>query len=228
MKIIAIALAAIALFTAPAAEAQRLGRRAPHPTPYSGLLPDDFQLSPAPALDVEHLRHSKVVLIPSSNFNDYARLWSEYYEDGGFERNWAVRLLNVQREQVAGQQQNSDPRAFADRFADALRAHVGELAIAANLPEAREQGGEYYLILDAWLSAPGQGSRFRVAGGAHLLDGSLRHVFSLEGAGEARRMGGLFANQFEVDARAMTDSMSGFSDAVLSQLAQRVGPAPSP
>ncbi|GAM96966.1 hypothetical protein U91I_00587 [alpha proteobacterium U9-1i] len=225
MKSFAVVVVTLALIVAPTADAQRLGRRAPHATPYSGLLPENVQLDPAPPLDVEHLRRSKVVLVPSSNFNDYARLWVEYYEGGGFERNWAVQLLNVQREQVAGQQQNSDPRAFADRFAEALRPHVGELAVAEDLPSAREQGGDYYLILDAWLSAPGQGSRFRVAGGAHLLDGSLRHVFSLEGAGEARRDGGLFSNQFEVDARAMTDSMTGFSDTVLSQLAQRVGPA---
>jgi|CXWL01.1.fsa_nt_gi hypothetical protein len=228
MRVFAIGLAAFALTFATAADAQRLGGRVPHPNAYSGLLPEGFQLTAAPALDVEHLRRSKVVLVPSSNFNDYARLWVEYYEGGGFERNWAVQLLNVQREQVVGQQQNSDPRAFADRFAEALRPHVGELAVAEDLPSAREQGADYYLILDAWLSAPGQGSRFRVAGGAHLLDGSLRHVMSLEGTGEARRDGGLFSNVFEVDARAMTDSMTGFSDTVLSQLAQRVGPAAPP
>ena len=222
------------LFTASAASAQetraRFYGRAPYDSPYAGLLPDDFQLQTG-TLDVAHLRQGKVVLIPSGNYNEYARLWSAYYEQGGLERDWLQTFATGgerRREQLDGTIQNSDPRLFASRLSDALRPYVREIGTAADLPTARAEGADYYLIVDTSLS--GGAMRLRVAGGAYLLDGRLNSVISAQNTNEQSRNQVFALTQSRTDennARAMAAAMTGSSDAVIAQFIQALGPAPS-
>lgn len=222
------------LFAASAASAQETRARfygqAPYDSPYAGLLPDDFQLQTG-TLDVAHLRQGKVVLIPSGNYNEYARLWSAYYEQGGLERDWLQTFAagaDGRRDQLDGMIQNSDPRLFASRLIDALRPYVREIGTAADLPTARAEGADYYLIVDTWLS--GGPMRLRVAGGAYLLDGRLNSVISAQNTNEQNRNQMFVMSQRRTDennARAMAAAMTGSSDAVIAQFIQALGPPPS-
>lgn len=230
--ILAAIAAALMLFDVSSASAQdsraRFGGRAPYDSPYAGLLPNDFALQTAPSFDAADLRQSKVVLIPSSNYNEYARLWSEYYEQGGLERDWLQTLgtgADRRREQLDGTIQNSDPRLFASRLTDALRPYVREIGVAADLPTARAQGADYYLIIDAWLGA--DAFKYRIAGGAYLLDGRLNSVISAQHADEHSRNQVFALTQRRTDennARAMIAATTGLSDAVIGQFTQALGP----
>lgn len=234
--ILAAFFAALMLFDTSAASAQetraRFGGRAPYDSPYTGLLPADFQLQPAAAIDLEHLRQSKVVLVPSGNYNEYARLWAEYFEEGGLERDWLQTFATGatrRREQLDGTIQNSDPRLFASRFADALRPYVREIGVAADLPEARAQGADYYLIVDAWLGA--DALKYRVAGGAYLLDSQLNSVITAQTRNEQNRNQMFTLTQRGADqnnARAMAAATTGLSEAVIAQFMQALGPPPAP
>lgn len=225
----------LTLFAASAASAQetraRLFGSAPYDSPYAGLLPDDFQLQPAPSIDLAHLRQSKVVLVPSGNYNEYARVWSAYFEQGGLERDWLQTFAagaDGRRDQLDGTIQNSDPRLFASRLIDALRPYVREIGAAADLPTARAQGADYYLIVDTWLS--GGPMKLRIAGGAYLLDGRLNSVISAQNTNEQNRNQMFVMSQRRTDennARAMAAAMTGSSDAVIAQFIQALGPPPS-
>jgi hypothetical protein len=193
----------------------RLGGKPPYATPYAGLLPDGFQVQPAPPVDAAQLARSKVVMVPSSNFNAYSEGWAYYYEKGGFEKNWAVRLIGATREGHAGIEDNSDPRMFATRVSDALRPRVRELGAAADLREARAQGADYFLVVDAWLGTSHMGGHFVISGGAYLLDDQLRQVFAASGAGDAKRGGFFDFDVVKADTIAMTAAMAGLNDAVL-------------
>lgn len=232
--IFAAIAAALMFFDVSAANAQesraRLYGSAPYDSPYAGLLPDDFQLQSAPSIDTAHLRQSKVVLIPSSNYNEYARLWSEYYEQGGLESDWLQTFAtgaNRRREQLDGTIQNSDPRLFASRLVDALRPYVREISTAPDLPTARADGADYYLIVDTWLS--GGALKVRIAGGAYLLDGRLNSVISAQNTNEQNRNQMFQLTQRRTDennARATAAAMTGSSDAVIAQFIQALGPPP--
>lgn len=228
MKPIVIAFAlfmAAGLHSAGAApaKAKLFGTKAPYATPYAGLLPDGFQLQQAPEIDAATLARSKVVLIPSGNYDEYSRLWSDLFEKGGIERqlehSLAGKLMGVTRENFAGTETGSDPRAFASRIADALRPHVREIGVADDLPAARAQGADYFLIIDDWTGITNWwGNRMRATGGIYLLDARLQRVFAAEGSGDGERHGILTGDPNQIYGQMVTAATNAMGDAVVAQL----------
>ena len=83
--------------------------------------------------------------------------------------------------------QKPAPKNFAERIVQALQPHVGEIFIATDLPQARDAGADFYLVLDGWLgTASGWNTWYRATGGAYLLDGSLRQAFSVQGEAKVK------------------------------------------
>jgi hypothetical protein len=203
------------------AKAKLFGTKAPYATPYAGLIPDGFQLQQAPAIDAATLARSKVVLIPSGNYDEYSRLWADYFEKGGFEKTTASRWMGVDRGRIASIETSSDPRAFATRIADALRPHVRELAVAEDLPGARAQGADYFLVVDDWTGVTNWwGNRMRATGGVYLLDGQLRRVFAAEGSGDGERHGILTGDPNQIYGQMVTTATNAMGDAVVARLAR--------
>lgn len=211
-----VALASPTGSDAPAKPKYRPVGKPPFATPYVGLLPDGFQVRPAPPIDAAQLARGNVVMVPSSNFNAYSETWSYYYgKGGGFKSNWAGKLLGATREHEVGIEENSDPRTFATRVSDALRPHVREIGVAADLQQGRTQGADYFLIVDAWLGTSHMNGHIVISGGVYLFDSQLRLVFATSGAGDAKRGGFFDFNVVKADMIAMTAAMAGLNDAVL-------------
>jgi hypothetical protein len=181
--------------------------------PFENLLPDGFALTDAPPIDPASLHDRKVALIPTQNLNRYAEGWLDYYERGGAHRNWAIQLFGRSDDDLNAEGRLSDPRKLTDQVIDLIRPAFGEVVVAQDLPSAREQGADYFLILDCAMSLRGFWSdKVRVDGGVYLLDASLHRVFEDTTFAEAS-LGGLLDNP-------ITSSEAGIDAAMRGMLTQ--------
>lgn len=219
-----------AVSPADAREKNKMTGKAPHASVYENLLPAGVEPAPLKDFHPSQLRGARVALVPSANFNEWARIWADLYEEGGFENYWGVKLFNHKRETFQGYENNSDPRNLAEQVVQTLQPHVGEVFIAADLVQARDAGADYYLILDGWLGTFTRWNTwYQANGGAYLLDGSLQQVFKAEGTGKAElKMGMLDAYssrkmadiQDKVSGEAMDEMLREVTQAMQRQLAR--------
>lgn len=225
---LAIACFSVFLTSAPAA-AQRecMCGRPPSANPYEGLLPSDFAINDANAsFGPAALTGIKLAIIPSSNFNEYSRRWVAFYEGGGQERNWAYNLMGMNRDTVRSQEHSSDPRHFADRLVVLLEPYVGEVIVATDFHNAREQGATYYIVIDSWLGSTRMGMRLSSWASLSVFDAELNRVFFAQGMHEARRGGGgINESVIEADAASQREAVAGATDPLLTALQTRLGPA---
>jgi hypothetical protein len=161
-----------------------------------------------------------VAVIPTQNLNRYAQGWLDWYDNGGAQRNWAVQLFGLTHDYLAADQHISDPRRLTDQLIDLIRPYFADVVVAQDLPSAREQGADYFLVLDCAMSLRNMNGRFRADGGVYLLDASLHRVFQTTGFGEASR--GFLVNPLTHDPiamdEAMTEMMSQVTDGVRAHL----------
>ncbi len=196
-RMIAAALLSL-LFTfgqAQASEKKRLWGKPPYASAYDGLLPAGMTPTPAPGLHPSQLRGARVALVPSANFNEWARVWERWHDENG------ERFDRKSRGKLEGSRNNSNPRNFSEHVVQVLQPYVGELFIANDLPQARDAGADYYLIVDGWLGAPLPfemtcwDTCHRATGSVHLLDSELRLLFIAQGKGKATKSSGFFGQK---------------------------------
>lgn len=199
----------------------------PHPT-FENILPEGFALADAPAVDAGSLRDKKVALIPSENLNGYAAGWMYYNDRAAAGPNWFQSAIGgVTTDSLQNRSRASDPRHVTDAMIDLIRPYFGEVIVAQDLPSARAQGADYFIILDCRMSAPAFNTHFRFDGGLYLFDNSLHRVFEATGFGEVSR-GGLLSNPLTQDPIAMDQSMTTMIAKVSDAVHTRFGPTPAP
>lgn len=133
---------------AQASEKKRLWGKPPYASAYDGLLPVGMTPSPATDFHPSQLHGARVALVPSANFNEWARVWERWHDENG------EKFDMKSRGKLEGPRNNSNPRNFSEHVVQVLQPYVGELFIANDLPQARDAGADYYLIVDGWLGAP--------------------------------------------------------------------------
>jgi len=219
-------LFAVLVWSAPA-DAQRncFCGRPPEANVFQGLLAESFTPADASAAFTPGaLAGATLAIIPSSNFNEYSRRWTRWFEEGAMENHWAYQLTGQSRDSMRGQEQNTDPRRFADQLVAALEPHVAEVMVASDFQTARDQGATFYLVVDAWLGTPnGMNGSWKTWAGATLLDGSLQRVWQANGEHQVRRESGLFESVVVADARQQLQSYEGATQPVLAALQERLG-----
>jgi hypothetical protein len=199
----------------------------PHPT-FENILPDGFAITDAPPVDAVSLRDKKVALIPSENLNGYAAGWMYYNDRAAAGPNWFQSAIGgVTTDSLQNRSRASDPRHVTDAMIDLIRPYFGEVIVAQDLPSARAQGADYFIILDCRMSAPALNTHFRFDGGVYLLDASLHRVLEATGFGEVSR-GGLLSNPLTQDPIAMDQSMTTMIAKVSDGVHARLGPPPAP
>lgn len=231
-RIAILLLSCLFLFISPVAakEKRTMTGKAPYASAYENLLPEGMQPAPVKDFHPSQLRSARVALVPSANFNEWARIWANLYEEGGFENYWGVKMFGHKRETFQGYENNSDPRNLAERIVQTLQPHVGEVFIATDLVQARDAGADYYLILDGWLGSFTRWNMwYQATGGVYLLDGALQQVFEATGTGKAElKMGMLDAYssrkmadiQGRVSGEAMEEMLNDVTSAMQRQLAK--------
>lgn len=223
----------IAAGSEPASAQQCLCGRPPEQNVYEGLLADGFTaVDASAAFSPASLNGANLAIIPSANFNEYSRRWAHWYGDGegqgNIERYWAYRLNNLDRDTTRNFELNTDPRGFADQLVALIEPHVGEVIVAADFQEARQQGATYYLVVDAWLGTPNfMNSSWKTWAGAYLLDGELQRVFAASADHQVGRGMNLVGSVIEADARSSRESFQGATAPVIEALRTRLGPPPA-
>ncbi len=229
-RIFALVLLSLFLMSghAEAADKKNMAGKPPHASAYDGLLPAGMTPTPAPGFHPSQLRGARVALVPSANFNEWARIWANLYEEGGFENYWGVKMFGHKRETFQGYENNSDPRNLAERIVQTLQPHVGEVFIATDLVQARDAGADYYLILDGWLGSFTRWNMwYQATGGVYLLDGALQQVFEATGTGKAElKMGMLDAyssrKMADIQGRVSGEAMEEMLDDVTSTMQRQL------
>lgn len=227
------ALMVSAVWSAPASAQQCLCGRPPERNVYEGLLAEDFiPVDASAAFNPAMLSGAKLAVIPSANFNEYARRWAHWYGDGEGEGNiehyWAYRLNSLDRQTTGSFELNTDPRGFADQLVALIEPHVGEVVVARDFRDAREQGATFYLVVDVWLGTPNfMNGSWKTWAGAYLLDGSLQRVFESTADRQVSRGMELVGSVIEADARTSRQSFQGATTPVLDALRARLGEPPA-
>lgn len=169
--------------TADAREKSKMTGKAPYASAYENLLPESMRPAPAKAFHPSELQDARIAVVPSANFNEWARIWEQWFDMEGknYKRtSWGFGGGRGDKER--GYEHSSNPRNFSDQVILALQPHVGEIVIATDLFQARDAGADYFLILDGWLgTSSGWNTYFHASGGVHLLNAGLEEVFSAQG-----------------------------------------------
>lgn len=168
------AAATSALAAAPPALAQN-GR---HVSPFHGLMPAGHQMEDAPRpFDRQAMTAGTLALIPSQNYTAYADWWTRRMQNA--RPNLIERAVGHTDETFRRVRDTLDPRSFTDRMIEILSPYFGEMALATDLASAREQGADFYGVLDYWLRPEGfWTAQYRTRAGLDLLDGRLRLMLS--------------------------------------------------
>lgn len=194
------------------ADKRNMTGKPPHASAYDGLLPAGMTPTPASGFHPSQLRGARVALVPSANFNEWARAWERRFDENG-------EKFKVREERFRGYEYSSNPRNFSERVTQALQPHVGEIFAAADLPEARQAGADYYLVVDGWLGTITRWNMyFHASGSVHLLDGNLQQLISAQGEAkvkyeepsilQAGSMRQAFADNAERNSAQAIDEMS--------------------
>lgn len=206
---------------------------APQLNAYDGLLPAGYQLKDAPdPIRADALKGKTVVLVTSTNFNNYTTKWQDYYEKGGdqkFKQSLigAVAALATPNDGSTDRmRQASDPRNVVDRVHSTLRPYFKSVKAAADFAEAQDLKADYIALIDFYGTFNEMGDKYRTSGGVYMLDGSLRRAFQAEGKAEVDREGGdLFGvNVIEGTARTYTKALNATTDQILLGVRTKLGP----
>lgn len=201
-----------------AKERRHMSGKPPFADAYAGLLPTGMQPQPLQDFRPAQLRQARVALVPSANFNEWARIWASWYEEGGFENHWSVRMFGQSRETHSGYEHNSNPRRLAEQVVLALEPHVGEVVVARDLAHAIEEGADYFLVLDGWLGTYTRvmSGGFSASGGVYLLDRGLGEAFRVQAESREKRSSGLFDSPSQENDRASAQVTGDLIGAITS------------
>ena len=165
---------------AQAGEKKNMSGKPPHASAYEGLLPAGMKPAPAPDFHPAHLRDARVAIVPSANFNQWARVWQRWFEESG-------EKFKVREENRRNVEHSTNPRNFSEQVMQALQPHVGQVFVADDLVQARDSGADYYLILDGWLGSFSRWNTYlHATGSVELLDGNLQRALSAHGEAKVK------------------------------------------
>jgi len=208
----------------------------PHLGPYDGLLPANHQIRDSPeTMRADALKGKTVVLVTSTNFNNYTTAWQDYHEKGGDERFkqtliGAVAVMATPNDGSANRiRQASDPRNVVDRVYAALRPYFKSVKAAGDFGEAQDLKADYIALIDFYGSFNEMGDVFRTRGGVYMLDGSLRRAFQVEGRADVDREDGGFmggaSGVMEGTARTYAKGLQITTEQILAGVRAKLGPA---
>ena len=209
---------------------------APRLDVYDGLLPAGYQMKDAPGpIRTDALKGKTVVLVTSTNFNNYTTEWQNYHEKGG-EQKFRQTLIGAVAAMVTPDdgganriRQASDPRNVVDRVYSTLRPYFSSVKAAADFAEAKDLKADYIALIDFYGTFNEMGDKFRTSGGLYMLDGSLQRVFQVEGKAEVEREdGGFFGGTsgvIEGTARTYAKGLNITTDQILTGVRAKLGPA---
>lgn len=181
-RITILFLSCLFLVVSPAVakEKNKMAGKAPYASAYDGLLPAGMTPSSAAGFHPSQLRDARVALVPSSNFNEWARVWERWFEEDG-------EKYKARGENRKNVEYSTNPRYFSEQVIQALQPHVGEVFIAADLVQARDAGADYYMILDGWLGSFTRWNTYlHATGGVTLLNADLQQAFSVRGEAKVK------------------------------------------
>ena len=222
----------------------------PYLNVYDGLLPAGYQMKASPEpINTAALKTRTLVLVTSTNFNNYTTQWQEFYEKGGYEKRQGMirgaaavlSLLNPVAPIGSGLakgadaadsdgsriRQASDPRNVVNRVYASLRPYFKTVGAASDFAEARERKADYIVLIDYYGSFNGMGTVYTTKGGVYLLDASLRSVFKAEGNAEVdREEPSIFGGPSALDilAKTYTKGLDITTTQILTGMRTKLGP----
>lgn len=207
----------------------------PHLNVYDGLFPAGYQLRESPdAIRAESLKGKTLVLVTSTNFNNYTTEWQDYHEKGGEQKFkqtliGAVAAMATPNDGGANRiRKASDPRNVVDRVLSTLRPYFKSVRAASDFAEAQDLKADYIALIDFHGTYNEMGDKFSTRGGLYMMDGSLRRVFQVEGKAEVDREDGGFmsgpSGVIEGTARTHAKGLNITTDQILSGAREKLGP----
>lgn len=191
-----------------------------HPI-YEGLLPPNFQMQEGAPLTAASLAGKHIVLVASANFNALAALLQRVHGDA-----------LVSQGTIDDYSDAIDPHKMSDRMVALLASYGAQASVANDFAEAHAQGADYIAVLDLRVTSAFVGSSRSARYGLHVLDGTLRHVFSSEQTATAHyRDPGLFAglNQTALAANgAIAAAARQAADMLAQDVTAQLGPPTAP
>lgn len=197
---------------------------------YDNILPTDYTLQKSTApIEAAQLKSKKLVLVASENFNDYSKQWSEWWEKGGTDSvvAWTGLVTGLNSSNYTVIAKASDPRLFGDQVVAALTEYFGEVTSAPDLATAREQGAQYYGVVDFSGAWDAWGVAYNVNSALHLLDAQLVETVAITAsASTPRKDSGFFdiAGGPTMDAATIQEGLQKNVDQLRNGLRARLGP----
>jgi hypothetical protein len=198
----------------------------PNFNPYEGLLPANYKMVEAPQrLDPVELQKKFVVIVASTEFEDYVKQFTAYHEGGGSDLQKgflkALTTLTAVTNPLASQipgvgdtdtlidstRQAQDPRVIIDNVARELVKAVGKVGTASDFADAQDQKADYILLVDYYWKPNTMGTEFTGAASAHLLDKNLHRIFKIEANAVEPRYGVSPAGTFQRIHASLTQTL---------------------
>lgn len=146
--------------------------------PHEGLLPPGHTVEAVSGpLDRQAMAAGRLVLVPSQNYTAYADWWTRRMRDA--RPNVFQRAVGHNEDTFRRVIDSLDPRTFSDRLIEILAPYFGEIAMATDIVAAREQGADFYGVVDYWLRPEGFWTQsYRTRAGLDVFDDRLRLLFA--------------------------------------------------
>jgi len=196
------------------------------------------------------LKHSTLVMVTSSNFENYAATWQKFWEGGGAQQRQdqlkgAAAVLSLFAPTAAigsgiaqgtggtnslqKVRQSSDPRLVIERVYTTLQPYFREIKAASDFVEARAMKADYIAVVDYLGTFNEMGNRYHTRGGLYILDSSLRKVFEATGSAEVLRPEGrifgvdIVAEQHNIMTRVYTEGLDITLKKILTETTAKLG-----
>lgn len=180
----------------------------PNFNPYEGLLPANYKMVEAPQrLNPVELKKKFVVVVASTEFEDYVKQYAEFYEGsaGGMQKGFMKALTTVTAvanplaSTISGvgdtdslfdaTRKAQDPRVIIENVSIELVKAFGKVGTASDFADAQDQKADYILLADYYWKPNTMGTEFTGVASTHLLDRDLRRLFVVEATAVEPRYG---------------------------------------
>lgn len=220
----------------------------PKQSAFEGLLPKGYALKDsASPMRNSDLKQKKIVVVASANLIDQTDKWVQYHEKGGSDTHkgimtalaGAMMLVNPGAAiagaaahngnidaGIAATRKSSDPRNVTDATVNILLRYFKSVEQADDLASARDLKPDYIGVVDYHASFNGMGDKFLTTSAIHMLDPSIRRVFSIEKSVTVDRIDppllSSYQTMLEATAQTMTNGMQGSLRPMLSELESKL------
>lgn len=198
----------------------------PNFNPYEGLLPANHKMVEAPQrLNPVELKKKFVVVVASTEFEDYVKQYAEYYEGGagGLQKGFLKALttvtavVNPLASTVSGvgdtdtlfeaTRKAQDPRVIIENVSIELLKAFGKVGTAGDFADAQDQKADYIMLVDYYWKPNAMGTEFTGVASTHLLDRNLRRVFKIDATAVEPRYGISAVDAFQKIHASLTQTL---------------------